>query len=107
VPIAGTSAEAASPAFPATLVPDAASSGGWAEACGPACQVCGPPGRFWVSAEYLMWWFNNDRIPPLVTFGTPDSFGILGELGTTVAFGGGAIEHPVHHGGRFTVGAWL
>src|SRR5437867_3994159 len=68
VAIAGTSAEAASPAFPATLVPDAASSGGWAEACGPACQVCGPPGRCWVSAEYLMWWFKNDRIPPLVTF---------------------------------------
>src|SRR4029077_784386 len=28
-------------------------------------EVCGPPGRVWVSAEYLLWWFKNDHIPPI------------------------------------------
>jgi len=70
-------------------------------------DVCGPPGRFWVSAEYLLWWTKSDHAPPLVTVGPPGSFGVLGAPGTTVAFGGSEIEHPVHHGGRFTVGGWL
>ena len=91
----------------ATMAPDTVSPGDWAEGSYQNGQVCGPPGRVWISAEYLLWWFKNDHIPPLVTLGTPESFGILGEPGTTVDFGGGAIEHPLHHGGRFTVGAWL
>ena len=41
-------------------------------------DVCGPPGRFWVSAEYLLWWTKSDHAPPLVTVGPPESFGILG-----------------------------
>jgi hypothetical protein len=107
VTVVDTSAQAASPAPPGAMAPDAALSGGYGEACGQGGQTCGPPGRFWISAEYLLWWFKNDHLPPLVTLGTPESFGILGAPGTTVDFGGGAIEHPVHHGGRFTVGAWL
>src|SRR6266576_1328195 len=41
--------------------------------CGPACPECtpcGPPGRFWVSAEYLYWWTKGLHIPPLVTSGS-------------------------------------
>jgi hypothetical protein len=74
--------------------------------CAPRHEICGPPGRIWVSAEYLLWWIKDDHVPPLVTAGPPGSSGILGTPGTTVVFGGD-VDHEEFSGGRFTVGFWL
>jgi Putative beta barrel porin-7 (BBP7) len=75
----------------------------------PSCcgGICGPPGRFWVSAEYLLWWIKDDRLPPLVTAGPASSGGVLGAPGTTVLYGGGGSDEEPFSGGRFTAGYWL
>ena len=39
--------------------------------------VCGPPGRVWAEAEFLLWWQRGFAVPPLVTTspaGTPRAF---------------------------------
>jgi len=73
--------------------------------------VCGPPGRFWVSAEYLLWWIKGTPLPPLVTTGpaspiTP-SPGAIGTPGTVVLFGGNDLDPGAFSGARFTAGFWL
>ena len=80
----------------------------------PACAsdhaaVCGPPGRVWASAEYLLWWIKDSDLPPLVTSGSAlDPVpGALGQPGTTILFGGEEVDNGQRHGGRFTVGTWL
>jgi Putative beta barrel porin-7 (BBP7) len=70
------------------------------------CCLCGPPGRFWASAEYLLWWIKDDRLPPLVTISPASSGGVIGAPGTTVLFGGSESNNPFS-GGRFTLGYWL
>jgi hypothetical protein len=75
----------------------------------PAClqpEVCGPAGRVWASAEYLLWWFRDQNLPPLVTTGTPASGGILGSGGTLLV-GASDFNSEDFSGGRFTLGAWL
>ncbi|HEV3259007.1 MAG TPA: BBP7 family outer membrane beta-barrel protein [Gemmataceae bacterium] len=74
-----------------------------AECCG-ANAACGPPGCYWLSAEYLMWWIRDSHIPPLVTSG-PNG-GVLGQQGTTVLLGG-ELDHEMFSGGRFGGGMWL
>ena len=67
--------------------------------CGTA--FCGPPGRVWLRADYLMWFTTGTRLPPLVTTspqGTPaNQAGVLGAPGTTILFGGsdGLRRRPV------------
>lgn len=75
--------------------------------CGCPCPVLGPPGRFWVTAEYLLWWTRNDHVPPLVTTG-PATFpvGFLGSPGTTVLFGGD-LDQGTFSGARFSAGYWF
>jgi hypothetical protein len=75
--------------------------------CAPRHPVCGPEGRFWASAEYLLWWFEGNRVPPLVTTSPPASNGVLGLPGTTVLFGDSRLEENPHSGARFTLGYWL
>jgi hypothetical protein len=67
----------------------------------------GPPGRFYASADYLLWWLKNNPAPPLVTTGPPGSFGFLGQPGVVVLFGNGDISDQLHSGGRFTAGCWF
>ncbi|MFL5245726.1 MAG: BBP7 family outer membrane beta-barrel protein [Gemmataceae bacterium] len=77
--------------------------------CSPAPEACGPPGRFWISAEYLYWAIKEDRVPPLITTG-PATFpvGFLGNPGTVILFGGGDLERGGDFsGGRVTSGFWL
>ncbi len=83
---------------------------------GPECQldnccVCGPPGRFWLSADYLYWVASGNHIPPLVTAsppGTPQGLaGVLGAPGTRVLFGGNNLVDPWQSGFRFNTGYWL
>jgi hypothetical protein len=69
--------------------------------------ICGPAGHFWVSAEYLLWWIKDSRLPPLVTTSPPGSGGVLGQPGTTVLFGGSNLDHEARSGGRFIFGFWL
>jgi hypothetical protein len=80
------------------------------DTCGPdgcAREVCGPDGHFWVSAEYLLWWIKDSRLPPLITAGTPASAGVLGVPGTTTIFGDSEFRHEDFSGGRFNAGFWL
>src|SRR5579871_6184734 len=77
------------------------------ELCMPEKTVCGPEGRVWASAEYLLWWFEGNHVPPLVTTSPAASSGILGAPGTTVLFGDRSVEDEAHSGGRFTLGFWL
>lgn len=77
------------------------------ELCKPLCEVCGPPGRFWVSAEYLLWWIKTAQTPALVTTSPESSLGILGQPGTRVLIGGQGLDRDPLHGGRFMAGMWL
>ena len=113
-PIPGDSATAA-PATdtgPATVYPDmgespAVESDECTEFCGMPC--CSPPGRFWLRADYLMWWTNGMRLPPLVTTspqGTP-----LAQAGalpySTILYGNSTIANSDRSGFRTSWGLWL
>lgn len=77
-----------------------------------ACQpraVCA--NRWYVRADYLMWWVQGNRVPPLVTtspLGTPaEQAGVLGESGTSTLFGDQQVDDGLRHGVRLTLGRWL
>lgn len=84
-----------------------------AAACAPACdyrEPCGPPGRVWVSGEYLLWWLRGGSTPPLITTGPaiPGTIpGIIGAPGTRILAGGDREDDNPHHGFRVTAGLWL
>jgi hypothetical protein len=63
------------------------------------------PGRVWASADYLYWWIKDGPVPgPLVTSGTTDSQGVLGNAGTVVLLGDKGLDYGPLSGGRFTFG---
>jgi hypothetical protein len=64
--------------------------------------------RFWLSADYLLWWTKGDQLPALATTGSRnDAFpGALGQPGTQVLFGGN-INDEVRSGARFRGGYWF
>lgn len=78
------------------------------------CVICEPPfcypGRFYASAEYLLWWAKGDKLPPLITTGTPGTLSTtaaLGQPGTVVLFGDEKVDDEVRSGFRTTAGYWL
>lgn len=79
----------------------------------PVCQQppCGPYGRMWVSAEYLLWWTRGMSVPPLVTggpAGTPRELaGVLGDPNTRILFGDTQLNDGVRSGFRVRFGGWL
>jgi hypothetical protein len=75
--------------------------------CGHYSACCGD--RWYASAEYLLWWFKGEAVPPLVTSGSVGAAipGALGLPGTTVLFGGRNEENGAHSGGRFMIGRWF
>jgi hypothetical protein len=75
-------------------------------ACCNEQRPCGPPGRYWASAEYLLWWTKPDRVPPLVTTGFAPGNGVLGLPDTVVLFGGD-VDYGMRPGVRLTAGMWL
>lgn len=82
------------------------------EASCPACDcLCGPPGRVWVSAEWLYWATAGQSLPPLVTTappGTPRATaGTIGGPGTVVLFGDRRANNDFRNGFRVNAGAWL
>lgn len=100
------------PAAPATAPSAPFGSGGQPDAaCAPFAPTCCAPGafgnRFWVDADFLLWWTKSNNLPPLLTTGSPTDLipGALGQSGTSVLYGG-TINDPTRTGGRFTAGWW-
>jgi hypothetical protein len=80
---------------------------------GPPNADTGPgdPGnRFYISAEYLLWWFKKSHVPvPLVTTTSrPDltPTAALGQDGTSILLGNQNLDTSTRHGGRITAGLW-
>ncbi|MBX7166327.1 MAG: BBP7 family outer membrane beta-barrel protein [Pirellulales bacterium] len=79
----------------------------------PCCTLCGPPGRFWVSADYLLWWTKDAEYPPLLASSpssTPaDQSGVLGQMNTNILFGNGRedVFNNSQSGARIRFGMWL
>jgi hypothetical protein len=73
------------------------------------CTPCGPPGRFWLGADYLLWWTSGSRLPPLITSAAPaaPNFGELGRPGTTVLYGGNTINSGPLSGYQIRGGFWF
>lgn len=71
----------------------------------------GSRGRFYGSAEYLLWWFDGMHTPPLVTSspaGTPQAeAGVLGYPNTRTLFGGSDILGGSRDGLRLSAGWWF
>src|SRR6266404_475105 len=74
VPLREVSKPAAPPTGPARSQPPgmttvgnccAAASSCWEQFCAQGTTTCEPAGRVWASAEYLLWWFEGSRVPPL------------------------------------------
>jgi len=83
-----------------------------AQSCGAACDcLCGPPGRAWISAEWLYWMGKGQNTPAFVTTapnGTPRATaGVLGAPGTTTLFGGDKLNDNFRNGLRIRAGTWL
>jgi hypothetical protein len=67
-------------------------------------------GRFYVGAEYLLWWTKKSPIPvPLVTTTTDPTQippATIGANGTSVVLGNQDLDTSTRSGARFTVGWW-
>jgi len=77
-----------------------------------ACDcLCGPPGRMWISAEWIYWKGTGQNLPPTATTapaGTPRATaGALGAPGTTILFGGNDVNGDWRNGLRVNAGFWL
>jgi hypothetical protein len=123
----GQEAPATAPSKPATSpapgdafattpgAPGSASTSGISSALfgfgGESCYGTGNPSaqssRYYVSAEYLLWWVKQDNVPVLSSTSTnPFDNGELGKPTTEVLFGGD-IDGGVASGVRLTAGFWL
>ncbi len=108
---------AATPAPALVMPPVPAPTGGEScpVECAPDCPtcdcLCGPPGRVWLSAEWLYWTASGDPLPPLVTTAPPGTAraaaGPLGAPGTTVLAGGQRANDDFRNGFRVSGGVWL
>jgi hypothetical protein len=105
------------------------------DSCGPACDSCRPcfprlrpRGGFYADVDYLLWWTEGMRVPPLVTSGPsttqpgyippggapigPTTFAVTDpETGaattTSVLFGNSLLMTSDRSGGRLKLGTWL
>jgi hypothetical protein len=82
--------------------------------CVPGCTscLCGPPGRLWVSAEWLYWATSGNHLPPLATVspaGTAQPIaGVLGAgPNTLVLFGDRNYDGEMRSGFRTQAVYWL
>jgi Putative beta barrel porin-7 (BBP7) len=64
---------------------------------------------FWVDLEFIEWSVTGDKLPPLVTTGTPPqaSAGALGAPGTAILFGNSTVNNDWRPGGQITAGYWF
>lgn len=106
---------AAPAASPVTLPPSCAAD--VAAACGEAAPagacdcLCGPPGRVWLGAEYLLWTTSGNSLPPLATSapaGTARGVaGTIGGPGTSTLIGGRDYNTDWRSGFRVYGGVWI
>jgi putative beta barrel porin BBP7 len=73
------------------------------------CQTgYGPRNSIYAQAEYLGWWVKGDSLPPLVTTSAlASSAGVLGQPGTSVLFGGDAVNGGMRSGVRTALGYYV
>ncbi|QEL17228.1 BBP7 family outer membrane beta-barrel protein [Limnoglobus roseus] len=69
----------------------------------------GPGGmnRWWLSAEYLLWFTKSAEYPALLTTSSPAFGGIQGSGDTRTIFGNGSFGDTLHSGGRFGIGRYF
>jgi hypothetical protein len=69
----------------------------------PVVPICEPalecPRRWDVTVDYLYWFLRRDRVGPLLTTGTRESLGVLGQPGTEILYPLDGELHSRH--GRF------
>jgi hypothetical protein len=72
-------------------------------------RLCGPPGRIYGSAEYLLWWTKGQQMPALATIGSTADMppGALGQPSTVEVLGDRNADTQVRSGARFTAGEWI
>jgi hypothetical protein len=75
--------------------------------CEAAERDCIRPWDMWVRGEYLIWWTQGNRLPPLATTATGSGSGLLDEADTRVVIGDTDVHQNDRGGGRFSIGAWL
>jgi hypothetical protein len=68
--------------------------------------------RWWLQAEYLLWWMRSDHVPPLVITGNvistnPPVITVLGQNGTRILAGGNGLNGDLRSGFRLTGGYWV
>ena len=81
------------------------------EAWRPCVTICLPQDG-WATFEYLSWWQDGMRLPPLITTSTDPNVaqadaGVLGRPTTRVLFGGNTVLDDQFDGGRLRFGLWL
>ena len=84
------------------------------EACGDGCGPCGLPSygghggrRWWLGAEYLLWWRKGSDMPPLVTTAPSGTNPALGNAGTTILYGNEKVGEHARAGTRLSFGHWF
>ena len=77
---------------------------GGCSTCGSGtCGGCAPGrGVMYVHADYLLWWLEGMKTPPLVIQSPNSNFSPA-----EIIYGGNNILEDVRHGGRITFGLWL
>jgi hypothetical protein len=111
-PVAVAPAPMAQPVtLPSGCAADVATACGESPAAGACDCLCGPPGRVWLGAEYLLWTTKGNNLPPLATAapaGTARGVaGTIGGPGTTTLIGGRNYNTDWRSGFRVYGGAWL
>jgi hypothetical protein len=88
---------------------DVAAACGDDSKCGACDCLCGPPGRMWFGAEYLLWTTSGNNLPPLGTRGVAGNgiAGALGVPGTQTLIGGRPYNDEWRSGVRVYGGFWL
>jgi Putative beta barrel porin-7 (BBP7) len=79
--------------------------------CADSDCACRRASTIWVSGEYLLWWTDGVRLPPLISAsppGTPQSeAAILGGPNTEILFGDVSVNNDARHGFRLKAGYWV
>jgi hypothetical protein len=106
--VAEEAGEVAAPSISESIANGCGSCGDCCNACDDCCKPCCicPPGRIWLRGETLLWWADGMDVPPLVTLGNVNNGAALGP-GTSILYGGDAIDSGLLVGGRFEGGVWL
>jgi hypothetical protein len=99
-------AEPSSPVVDGLWSSDGSGESGWLGPVG-SCNSA----TIWFRTDYLLWWTDGARLPPLVTTGpkaTPiGNAGVLGQPGTTVLFGDEFVGSDARSGFRTVLGLWF